>query len=159
MSFLRYLMLLALIVWIGGLIFFSFVLAPTVFSVLPTHQLAGNVVSRSITDLHWMGIISGLVFLICSMIYSRLRTGEAHPLSTSHVLVYSMLAITAISQFKLFPKMDALRTSMGEIDKVPLTDPARMLFDSLHVWSTRLEVGVFVLGLILVYLVAQPVRS
>jgi len=30
MSFLRYLMLLSLVVWLGGLIFFSFVLAPTV---------------------------------------------------------------------------------------------------------------------------------
>jgi len=42
-------MLLSLVIWIGGLIFFAFVLAPTVFnpSVLPTRQLAGNVVSRS----------------------------------------------------------------------------------------------------------------
>ena len=159
MSFLRYLMLLALIVWIGGLIFFSFVLAPTVFSVLPTHQLAGNVVSRSITALHWMGIISGVVFLVCSMISSRLSTGEAQPFATSHVLVYFMLAITAVSQFKLFPKMDALRTSMGEIDKVPLNDPSRMLFDSLHVWSTRLEVGVFLLGLVLVYVVARRLAT
>jgi hypothetical protein len=159
MSLLKYLMLLALIVWLGGLIFFSFVLAPTVFAVLPTHQLAGNVVSRSITALHWMGIISGLVFLICSMIVSRLSAGEAHPFATSHVLVYFMMTLTAISQFKLFPKMDALRTSMGEIDTVPLTDPSRVLFDSLHVWSTRLEVGVFLLGLILVYLVAQKLRA
>jgi hypothetical protein len=159
MSFLRYLMLLALIVWIGGLVFFSFVLAPTVFAVLPTHQLAGNVVSRSITALHWIGIISGLVFLICSMISSRVSAAEARPFATSHVLVYFMLALTAISQFKLFPKMDALRTSMGEIDKVPLTDPSRVLFDSLHVWSTRLEVGVFLLGLILIYLVAQKVHA
>ena len=155
MSFLRYLMLLSLIVWLGGLIFFSFVLAPTVFAVLPTHQLAGNVVSRSITALHWMGLISGLVFLICSMIYSRVRAGEISPFATRHVLVYFMLALTAVSQFKLFPQMDALRTSMGEIDKVPLTDPARMLFDSLHVWSTRIEVGVLLLGLVLVYVVAR----
>ena len=155
MSFLRYLMLLSLIVWLGGLIFFSFVLAPTVFAVLPTHQLAGNVVSRSITALHWMGLISGLVFLICSMIYSRVRAGEINTFATRHVLVYFMLALTAVSQFKLFPKMDALRTSMGEIDKVPLTDPGRMLFDSLHVWSTRIEVGVFLLGLMLVYVVAR----
>ena len=55
MSFLRYLMLLSLVVWLGGLIFFSFVLAPTVFTVLPTRHLAGNVVSRSLTALHWMG--------------------------------------------------------------------------------------------------------
>ena len=148
-------MLLALIAWLGGLIFFSFVLAPTVFAVLPTHQLAGNVVSRSITALHWIGIISGLVFLICSMIDARVSTGELHPFATRHLLVYFMLALTLISQFKLFPRMDALRASMGEIDSVPLTDPARMLFDSLHVWSTRLEGGVFLLGLALVYLVAR----
>ena len=34
MSFVRYLMLLSLVIWIGGLIFFAFVLAPTVFAVL-----------------------------------------------------------------------------------------------------------------------------
>jgi len=152
-------MLLSMIVWLGGLIFFSFVVAPTVFAVLPTHHLAGNVVSRTLTLLHWMGIVSGLVFLVCSMIYTRLSTGEANPFATRHVLVYFMLGLTAISQFKLFPKMDALRKSMGEIDSVPLTDPARILFDSLHVWSTRLEVGVFLLGLVLVYLVAQQVRA
>jgi uncharacterized membrane protein len=43
-------MLLALIAWIGGLIFFSFVLAPTVFTVLPSREMAGNVVSRSLTS-------------------------------------------------------------------------------------------------------------
>ena len=54
MSFVRFLMLLSLVVWIGGLIFFAFVLAPTVFAVLPTRQLAGNVVNRSLGILHWM---------------------------------------------------------------------------------------------------------
>jgi len=38
MSLIRFLMLLSLVIWIGGLIFFAFVLAPTVFNpaVLPT---------------------------------------------------------------------------------------------------------------------------
>ena len=31
MSFLRFLMLLSLVIWIGGIIFFAFVVAPTVF--------------------------------------------------------------------------------------------------------------------------------
>src|SRR5690348_13067412 len=99
MSVLRYLIFLSLIVWLGGLIFFSFVLAPTVFSVLPTRHLAGNVVSRSLTALHWMGIVSGVVFLVCSMIYARLSTGAAHPFAARHVLLFIMLALTLISQF------------------------------------------------------------
>ena len=52
MPFLRFLMLLSLVVWIGGLIFFAFVLAPTAFSVLPTSHLAGNVVGRALGKLH-----------------------------------------------------------------------------------------------------------
>ena len=117
MSFLRYLMLLSLVVWVGGLIFFAFVVAPTVFnqSVLPTRHLAGNVVSRSLTALHWMGIVSGLVFLASSMIYSRMTTGEAHPFAARHILICIMLLLTIVSQFGITPKMAALRASMGEI--------------------------------------------
>ncbi|MBZ5707430.1 MAG: DUF4149 domain-containing protein [Acidobacteriia bacterium] len=159
MSFLRYLMLLSLVVWLGGLIFFSFVLAPTVFTVLPTRHLAGNVVSRSLSALHWMGIVSGLIFLVCSMIYARLTSGALHPFAGRHVLLYLMLALTVISQFGISPKMATLRASMGEIDTVALDHPARMQFDALHVWSTRLEGGVFFLGLALVYLTAQALKA
>jgi len=63
-------MLLALIVWIGGIIFFAFVEAPTLFTVLPTTKLAGDVVSASLTKLHWMGLGSGVIFLICSLLYN-----------------------------------------------------------------------------------------
>lgn len=158
MSFLRFLMMLSLVVWLGGLIFFAFVLAPTVFAVLPTRHLAGSVVSSALAKLHWMGIFSGIVFLISSMLYARLRTGAAHPFAVRHLLLYLMLALTLISQFGISPKMAALRSSMGEIDKVLLTDPARVAFDALHVWSTRLESGVFFLGLIVVYLTAAQFR-
>ena len=67
MSFLRFLMLLSLIVWLGGLIFFP-VVAQTAFSVLPTRHLAGSVVGRSLGILHWMGMVSGVVFLASSLL-------------------------------------------------------------------------------------------
>src|SRR5882762_7402770 len=72
MSFLRFLMLLSLVVWLGGLIFFAFVLAPTAFSpgLLPTRHLAGSIVGRSLDRLHYIAIVSGIVFLITSMLYS-----------------------------------------------------------------------------------------
>ena len=57
MSFLRFLMLLALIVWVGGLIFFP-VSRERVFSVLPSAHLAGLIVRRTLVILHWMGIVS-----------------------------------------------------------------------------------------------------
>lgn len=155
MSLLRLLMLLSLIVWLGGLIFFSFVVAPTVFSVLPTRHLAGSVVTRSLSALHWMGIVSGVVFLLSSMLYSRLNTGSPHVFATRHVLVFLMLALTLTSQFGVSPRMAALRAQMGEIDSVAVTDPVRVQFNALHAWSTRLEGGVFLLGLVVTYLTAS----
>ncbi len=155
MTALRYLMWLSLIVWLGGLIFFAFVLAPTVFSVLPTRQLAGNVVNRSLAALHWMGIVSGFVFLASSMIYSRLAQGDAHPFAARHVLLCVMLLLTLVSQFGISPRMATLRASMGDIDTVAVTDPARVQFNALHVWSTRLEGGVLLLGLVVIYLTTK----
>jgi len=155
MSFLRFLMLLSLVCWIGGLIFFAFVVAPTAFSVLPTSHLAGNVVGRSLGKLHWIGLISGIVFLVSSLLYSRFTDGTAHVFAARHVLLCTMLALTLISQFGIIPRMDALRASLGEVRSVPLDNPERVQFDALHVWSTRVEGAVLLLGLVVVYLTAK----
>jgi uncharacterized membrane protein len=159
MSLLRFLMMISLVVWLGGLIFFAFVLAPTVFSVLPTRHLAGSVVSSALPKLHWMGIVAGVIYLISSIVYFRLTTGATHTFAARHVLLCLMLLLTLISQFGVSPKMAALRASMGEIDKVSQTDPARVAFDALHVWSTRLESGVFFLGIVVAYLTAAQLQS
>ena len=155
MSVLRFLMLLALVIWIGGIIFFAAAVAPTVFKVLPTRHLAGAVVTRSLGILHWMGIVCGIVFLITSMLHSYSARGAAHPFALRHLLVYIMLALTVISQFVVSARMAALRAAMGEIDLVPVADARRIAFGQLHAWSTRLESGVLILGLIVLFLVAR----
>lgn len=155
MSVLRFLMFFSLIVWLGGLIFFAFVLAPIVFSVLPTRDLAGSVVSASLTKMHWMALGSGVIFLISSMWHTRLATGVADPFAARHILVAIMLLLTLISQFAITPRMAALRASMGTIDERGVSDPARIQFNVLHAWSTRLEGGVMLLAVLVVYLTAR----
>ncbi len=148
-------MFLSLTVWVGGIIFLSFVEAPTAFSVAPTRHMAGTVVGHSLSILHWMGLFSGVIFLGSSMLLSSLSTGSAHPLAARHILICLMLLVTAVSQFGITPKMTALRAQFGDIDTVPATDPGRMQFDSLHVWSVRLEVAVLLMGLAAIYLNAR----
>jgi uncharacterized membrane protein len=154
MSFLRFLILLSLVVWVGGLIFFAFVLAPTAFSVLPSTHLAGNVVGRALGKLHWIAIFSGIVYLGASLLYSRFTDGTAHVFAVRHVLLCLMLALTLISQFGIIPRMDALRASLGDVRSAPIDDPQRVQFDALHAWSTRVEGAVLLLGLVVVYLTA-----
>jgi len=160
MSFLRFLMLLALVVWLGGLIFLAFVVAPTAFApgLLPTRHMAGSIVGRSLDVLHWVGMIAGVVFLITSMIYSRMTVGSPRPLAARHVLIALMLLLTVISQFAISPKMHALRAQVGVIDNVPSDNPLRVEFNRLHVWSEKFEEGVLLLGLAALYLTARGFR-
>ena len=157
MSFLRFLMFLSLIVWVGGIIFLSFVEAPTAFHQLPSRHMAGTVVGHSLGILHWMGLFSGVVFLGSSLLLSSLTTGSAKPFAFRHILVACMLLLTAVSQFGISPKMAALRAGFGDIDTVPPTDLGRMQFDALHVWSVRLEVVVLVLGIAATYCTSRSI--
>ena len=159
MSFLRFVMVFSLVVWIGGLIFFAFVLAPTAFQVLPNTHLAGNVVGRALGKLHWIAIVSGIAFLLSSLLYSRLTGGTTQIFAMRHVLIVLMLALTLFSQFWIIPRMDALRAQVGDFASVPLNNPERVQFDSLHVWSTRVEGAVLLLGLVAVYLTASALAA
>lgn len=154
MSFLRFLILLSLVVWVGGLIFFP-VVAGISFSVLPEAHLAGQVVRRSLITLHWMGIASGLFFLAISGIYSRLAHDDMQLFSMRNIIVGLMLILTCISQFAIIPRMDKLRETLGDVAAAATDNPLRAQFDALHVWSTRVEGGVLLLGLVGAYLVAR----
>lgn len=154
MSLLRFLMMLSLAIWLGGIMFFAFVLAPTVFSVLPTRNLAGMVVSRSLARLHWMGLFSGIAYLIFSMALSRLA-GRFQPFALRHLLVLLMIALVLIAQFGISGKMNRLRADMGVIDSVAQNDPRRLEFNRLHLWSTRTEGTILILGLAVLFLTTR----
>ena len=157
MTVIRFLMLLSLVVWVGGIIFFAFVLAPTVFhpGILPSRHLAGAVVSRSLGILHAIGLSCGLVFLVTSMIDSQVITGSVAPFAGRNLLVYVMIVLTLVSMFAISSRMLNLRNDMVFIDNVPHDDPRRVEFNRLHEWSTRLESGVLLLGLAVIFLTSR----
>ena len=154
MTLLRFVMLLCLTVWIGALGFFP-VVAQTSFTVLPSTHLAGLVVRDTLIDLHWMGMFAGITFLICSLIDNRVTVGRPRALALSNILIAFMIALTAVSQFAIIPRMDVLRITAGEISMLPVSNPVRAEFDSLHAWSTRIEMAVLLLGLFVLYSVAR----
>ena len=157
MSVIRFLMLLSLVVWVGGIIFFAFVLTPTVFhpGILPSRHLAGAVVSRSLGVLHAIGLTCGLVFLVTSMTDSQVITGSVAPFAGRNLLVYVMIVLTLVSMFAISSRMLNLRNDMVFIDNVPHDDPRRVEFNRLHEWSTRLESGVLLLGLAVIFLTSR----
>jgi hypothetical protein len=147
-TFPRFLQLLALVVWIGGIIFFSFVVAPGLFALVPT-TLAGSVVGRSLAILHYMGLICGAVFLAASFL---LHSPAQKPM---RVLVLLMMLLTGISQFGVTRQIHHLREMVGAVEVLPPKDAGRAAFDRLHQISVILESLVLVLGLSTVWMVAR----
>jgi hypothetical protein len=148
-------MLLCLIAWLGGLIFFP-VVAETAFAIVSDRARAGSLVGRCLVFLDRMGMIAGVVFLLCSLASNRLAGGRFRPFGFLHLLILLMLGLTLTSEFAIIPRMDRLRAKVGgEMSSVPLENPVRAEFDALHRWSTRAEGGVLLLGLAVVYLTSR----
>ena len=72
-----------------------------------------------------------------------------------HLLVLLMLALTCVSQFGIIPRMDRLRDALGDVASAAINNPLRMQFDAMHVWSTRVEVVILLIGLVVTYLTAR----
>jgi hypothetical protein len=154
LSFLRFVRLLALALWIGSIFFFAAVLAPTAFSVLPSRTLAGQMVSHSLFTLHWIGLACAMVFLLTCVLLALFQGGQSmfYP---RDLLLIAMMAITLVAHFGIERKMETLRNNMGVIENVPREDPRRVEFNRMHVWSERMEESVFLCGLVLFFLVVR----
>ena len=66
----RFLYLLALAVWVGEIVFFSFVVAPAVFRVLDPPR-AGAVVGEIFPRYYALGTVAGAVALACALVLAR----------------------------------------------------------------------------------------
>jgi Domain of unknown function (DUF4149) len=166
-TFLRTLILLAMVVWVGGLLFFGAVVAPVAFeSLLPMFpdpalglQVAGTMVRESLTHLHDIGLFCGAVLLLLYIVERVTRTTR-RSIGPPILLTVVMMGLTAYSEFSIIPRMDALRLKAGPAMADPASsDPARLNFNRLHNLSTSLEGIVLVCGIGLIVLYARPEPS
>ena len=144
---LKVIRLFALVVWVGGLIFFAFVLAPVSFRVLPSVHDAGLVVGAALRLLHRMGLGAGLVYLVAGTV-AAIVGGWSRGWWLAPALVVLMMTLTGISQWSILPRMEVDRAAAGgDVASAATTDPARRDFDRLHRLSEKVEGGVLLLGL------------
>jgi uncharacterized membrane protein len=138
----RFLLVLSLVVWIGGVIFFSFVVAPAVFSILSAQAVAGRIVSSALGSLHLVGLACGVIFLAATFLTELARA------KILRVFVVLMILCTAYSQFRITPQMQQIREAVGgPIQALPPQDAGRAAFDRLHEMSVALEGVVLLCGI------------
>ncbi|MGD0889581.1 MAG: DUF4149 domain-containing protein [Acidobacteriaceae bacterium] len=152
---LRALRQLSMVVWVGGLIFFAFVEAPTAFRVMGTNRQFALLIGGSITTLNRLGHAAGLIFLIASLLLWLRSSARACRLILAQILLVVLMIAATIHVQHGIRAMERDRASVGgDITAVPASNPARIDFDRLHALSEKLEGSAMFLGLGVILLMA-----
>jgi Domain of unknown function (DUF4149) len=161
MTMLRFLSLVALAVWTGGLGVLGGLAAPVVFSSLEAHDPVGG---RELA-----GLVFGAIFQhfqpaawICGGLLLATLGGRAalgprpHRTRVRVWLVIAMLAISLVTALYIVPRMDRIRReTAGSIAALPAEDAHRVMFNRLHAVSNGLMLLTLAGGLALFWFEAR----
>lgn len=154
---LRYAGLLALSLWVGGLLVLGAIVAPSIFDVLALRQaadsrvLAGAIFGESLARFHLLSYVCGVVLL-----GSLLARGVLGPRPARFAVRLSigalMMAASAYSGLVVSSQIAAAQREMGVApSSLPEGDARRVRFGRLHATSTGLEVVPVLGGLLLLF--------
>jgi len=139
--------LLLLGLWLGAALFFSAVVAPSVFSVLRAHHLpnvgeiAGTLVTRTLSVVNVSGFI--ISFIVLATIFAFRRGYAPRSFVFESLSLITLALSSGVGHWVIAARMRALRAAMVlPIDQVPADDPGRLAFNNLHSYSvTALSVA------------------
>jgi len=163
LAVINYLRISLLSAWIGTAVYFSAVVAPNVFGVLRSfgltnaNEIAGTIVTRTLSVVNISGFILGLLLLILTL---ALRKRYGRPsFVVQLVLMIIVAGATGLGEWVIAARMRLLRAAMhGQIDQVAPTDPAHMAFAALHGYSVA-ALGTAMMAAILVILLMISSRG
>ena len=154
---LRYLYVLALVVWLGGMVVLGAIVAPATFQILQAsapsngRALAGELFGHMLTRFHYVAYACGAV-LIVTLGAMGVLGPRPRPFAVRLALVTTMLLIALYSGFVVLTSIDAIQLEAGKLPSLlPPGDARRVRFDQLHQLSTRLMVVNIASALALLY--------
>ena len=163
MAILNDLRLLLLGLWLGAAVFFSSVVAPSVFSVLRAFQLpnigeiAGTLVTRTLSVVNVSGFIISLFLLVTAFALGKGLGKRSFLLELASLIVVAIS--TGIGQWVIAAKMHALRVALVlPVDQVPIDDPRRVAFNRLHGYSVTALSIAMIAALIAFLVIAYRAR-
>ncbi len=140
--------------WLGAAIFFVAV-AQSSFAVLPTRELAGSVVSRTLMIVNLSGLIIGLILLATSFIK---RGAAAKPffLWMERLTLAVVIICCAVGQFVIGLWLAYVRSQIGRpIDEVAPDDPLRIQFNNLHEYSVWILITGMIAALLAFFIILR----
>ena len=157
MLVLRYAALLALVVWLGGLVALGAVAAPALFDVLAAQHVAdarmvsGAVFGEILRRFTLVSYAAGGLLLLT--LFARAILGpRPHRFAWRHGIAVVMIAASAYADIVVASRIEHLRISIGAAPStLPEGDPRRVEFGRLHGLSSALQLVPLLGGLALIF--------
>jgi hypothetical protein len=156
MLFLRFVALLTLVIWVGGLLALGAVAAPSIFDVLAAQpdggrMLAGAIFGEILRRFHLVTYAAGGV-LLGTLLLRRVLGPSPRRFAWRAGLATLMLAASAYSGIAVAGEIAALQRQIGAApSSLPEGDARRVRFGRLHGLSTALHLVPLLGGLMLMY--------
>ena len=154
---LRYVYLLALVVWLGGMVVLGAIVAPTTFQILQAsapetgRALAGELFGVMLHRFHYLAYAAGGILFVTMAVMAILGPRPA-AFAIRTAIIAVMLGVALYSGFAVLAEIDAIQASVGSLpSRLAATDPRRIRFDELHQLSTRLMTFNMLAALVLLY--------
>jgi len=154
---LRFVYVLALAVWLGGMAILGAVVAPTIFQTMQAadpqsgRALAGLAFGEMLARFHYVAYGCGALLLVMLIVIAVLGP-RPKAFAVRCALITAMLLVAAYSGVAVLGEIDAIQKEVGTLpSRLPAADPRRIRFDELHQLSTRLMMVNLLGGLALLY--------
>jgi Domain of unknown function (DUF4149) len=138
MVLLRYIYVVALVLWVGGLISAGALVAPSVFGVLQAWNesegrvLAGQVFGEVLLRLTWLSYAMAVVMFVTLTLH-RLLGARPLKYGVRVGIMGVMLAMMLAMGFYIIPQVNAVQATVtGPVNALPDTDTRRIEFNRLH---------------------------
>ena len=158
---LRFAGLLALAVWVGGLVALGAIAAPAIFDAVTLRQIAdgralsGAIFGEILRRFHLVAYACAAA-VIGSLIIRAVLGPRPRRFAVRLAIAAVMLAATAYSGLIVSPRIERLRTDIGvSPSSLAESDPRRAAFGQLHGLSTALQFVPLVGGLLLLHFEAR----
>lgn len=132
-----------LLLWTGMVLGFAFLVAPLLFSVLPSRETAGYLAGRVVARLDWMAWAAFL--LAPALVLFPRWLGEIHeegpvgPIRLWTAAALAALLMCFTSQFIVTPGLHKIHARMeGPVETLPKDNPDRAAYDKAHGISRQL---------------------
>lgn len=150
MNIVKYLHLLALALWLGGMVFFSFAAAPSIFKTLD-RQTAGIVVGDIFPKYFLMGYISAAV-LVGTLWY--MGRGHLSAIRIPFAIALTAAALTFVSGLVVGAKAREIKAQMYATQDNGQKEELRKAFGKIHAVSSVINLAIMLL--LLAYLWHVP---